>query len=88
MQIWFAKGGGYRAGDYWLIPARVATGDVEWPDELDSSGNRKLDSDGNPIGEAQGPRGPRHYYAPLFLYKSDGSQQDCRCRINHLPCAG
>ena len=21
----------YRAGDYWLVPARVATGDVEWP---------------------------------------------------------
>ena len=21
----------YRAGDYWLIPARTATGDVEWP---------------------------------------------------------
>ncbi|HJQ29860.1 MAG TPA: DUF6519 domain-containing protein, partial [Rubrobacter sp.] len=23
--------GQYRAGDYWLIPARTATGDVEWP---------------------------------------------------------
>ena len=23
----------YRTGDYWLIPARVATGDVEWPRE-------------------------------------------------------
>ncbi|HEY2007746.1 MAG TPA: DUF6519 domain-containing protein [Rhizomicrobium sp.] len=23
----------YRPGDYWLIPARVATGDVEWPSE-------------------------------------------------------
>src|SRR5262249_6235248 len=21
----------YRTGDYWLIPARVATGDVDWP---------------------------------------------------------
>ena len=21
----------YRTGDYWLVPARVATGDVEWP---------------------------------------------------------
>jgi hypothetical protein len=88
VQIWFAKGGDYKAGDYWIIPARVATGDVEWPDELDSSGNRKLDSDGNPIGEAQGPRGPRHYYAPLFFYKSDGSRQDCRCSVKHLPCAG
>jgi hypothetical protein len=23
----------YRSGDYWLIPVRVATGKVEWPDE-------------------------------------------------------
>src|SRR4029077_11940540 len=23
----------YRTGDYWLIPARVSTGDVEWPHE-------------------------------------------------------
>src|SRR5262249_3390335 len=21
----------YRSGDYWLIPARAATGDIEWP---------------------------------------------------------
>ena len=25
------KQGIYRTGDYWLIPARVATGDIEWP---------------------------------------------------------
>ncbi|MEQ1601128.1 MAG: hypothetical protein ABL885_05085 [Methylophilaceae bacterium] len=24
----------YRTGDYWLISARVATGDVEWPGEV------------------------------------------------------
>ena len=23
----------YRTSDYWTIPARVATGDVEWPTE-------------------------------------------------------
>jgi hypothetical protein len=45
----------------------VATGDVEWPDELDSSGNRKLDSDRNPIGAALAPHGPQHHYAPLLL---------------------
>ena len=27
------QGIGYRNGDYWLIPVRVATGKVEWPDE-------------------------------------------------------
>jgi len=78
VQVWFAKDGQYRAGDFWLIPARVATGDVEWPDELDSSDNLKLDGDGNPIGEAQGPRGPRHYYAPLFLALPGESPSDCR----------
>ena len=32
VQISFVEGGSYRAGDYWLIPARVApTGNVEWP---------------------------------------------------------
>jgi hypothetical protein len=31
VQIQFSHGGEYRTGDYWLIPARVATGNVEWP---------------------------------------------------------
>jgi hypothetical protein len=47
----------YRTGDYWLIPARVATGDVEWP---------RLES--NPKDPApRPPYGIRHHYAPLFL---------------------
>jgi hypothetical protein len=29
IQIQFLTGGKYPTGDYWLIPARVATGDVE-----------------------------------------------------------
>ncbi|WP_321963653.1 DUF6519 domain-containing protein [Paraburkholderia sp. J7] len=53
----------YRTGDYWLIPARVATGDVLWPQEgaVDSQGNRVT----NPV--AMPPRGVRHHYAPLAL---------------------
>lgn len=31
VQIRFAPGGNYRPGDYWQIPARTITGDVEWP---------------------------------------------------------
>ena len=31
IQIQFQPGGTYRTGDYWLIPARAVTGDVEWP---------------------------------------------------------
>jgi hypothetical protein len=92
VQVWFAKGGAYRAGDYWLIPARTATGDVEWPDELDGTGKSKRDGDGNPRAAAVGPQGPRHYYAPILLsLPSTGAgrtNKDCRCRIERLPCAG
>jgi uncharacterized protein DUF6519 len=42
----------YRTGDYWVIPARVATGDVEWP------GPR-----GNP--RPRPPHGVEHVFAPL-----------------------
>jgi hypothetical protein len=49
----------YRAGDYWLIPARTATGDVLWPGE----------EDGKP--KAVPPRGIEHYYAPLGLATFD-----------------
>ncbi len=44
----------YRTGDYWLIPARTATGDVEWPS-----------GDSGPI--AMPPDGVDHHYAPLAV---------------------
>jgi hypothetical protein len=46
--------GSYRTGDYWLIPARVATGDVEWP---------------GPPGfpRPKPPDGVEHAFAPLRL---------------------
>ncbi|MEU3708787.1 DUF6519 domain-containing protein [Streptomyces catenulae] len=31
VEVYFESGGGYRTGDFWLIPARTATGGVEWP---------------------------------------------------------
>ncbi len=42
----------YHTGDYWLIPARSATGDVEWP---------------GPVAEplALGAQGVDHHYAPI-----------------------
>jgi len=45
----------YRTGDYWLIPARTATGDVDWP----------RDAEEEP--QARPPHGVRHRYAPLAL---------------------
>jgi hypothetical protein len=72
VEIQFEKGGDYHAGDYWMIPARVATGDVEWPGEP-----------GDP--DFKMPGGPHHYYAPL-MYFDVGKVADCRCRIARLPC--
>jgi len=96
VQVWFSKDGDYRAGDYWLIPARTATGDVEWPYE---PGSEKLPK-ANRIRAALPPRGVQHHYASLLLSLPPpppgaaggppGSRinQDCRCRIERLPCAG
>jgi hypothetical protein len=65
-----SEGGDYRSGDYWLIPARTATGDVEWP----------LDQ-GNPA--ARPPHGIQHYYAPLAIitFGDKVQEEDCRCVI-------
>ena len=90
VQVWFAKGGNYSAGDYWMIPARTVTGDVEWPHELDDKGQpRKID--GNPVGAALGPNGTWHYYAPILqstVLDGKRNTKDCRCRIARLPCVG
>lgn len=50
----------YRRGDYWLIPARTATGDVEWPGPL-----------GNPTRVP--PHGVEHHYAPLARIKVEAT---------------
>jgi Family of unknown function (DUF6519) len=53
VQVLFAPGGEYHTGDYWLIPARSRTGDVEWP----------RDDAGRPLLEQ--PSGISCRYAPL-----------------------
>jgi hypothetical protein len=62
----------YKTGDYWLIPARVSTGDVEWP---------KVGAE----PEARPAFGIKHHYAPLAVITSDESGEaetlnvtDCR----------
>jgi hypothetical protein len=55
----------YRSGDYWLIPARPATGDVEWPQQLDDEGKPARYAGGNPIPACRKPHGVEHHYAPL-----------------------
>jgi len=49
----------YRSGDYWLIPARTATGDVEWKTRTETSGRK--------VPEALPPHGIDHHYAPLAV---------------------
>jgi hypothetical protein len=68
----------YRTGDYWLIPARVATGGVLWPHEH-----------GKP--KAVAPHGVEHHYAPLAIVSFDATgvletQGDCRPKFK-LPVA-
>jgi hypothetical protein len=57
----------YLTGDYWLIPARTATGDVEWPKVTDAQGHPETDTNGNIIPVALPPHGITHYYAPLAV---------------------
>jgi hypothetical protein len=73
----------YRTGDYWLIPARVATGSVEWPIALDEHGNPVQDDQGNTIPIALPPKGIKHLYAPLAVVSLDGNgkvqfEKECR----------
>ncbi len=92
IQIWFQNSSTapnpvqvqYQTGDYWLVPARTATGDVEWPEDAqDPDGKRLLP-----------PHGIDHHYAPLAYIdiKTDGSwaqPTDCRCVIKKAlnpPC--
>jgi hypothetical protein len=68
--------GFYQLGDYWLIPVRTATGDVEWPKQR--NGNKLV-----PV--AQKPYGVAHYYAPLAVISVALNQTqvyDCRHYIS------
>ncbi|HTQ15205.1 MAG TPA: DUF6519 domain-containing protein [Rhizomicrobium sp.] len=57
----------FRTGDYWLIPARVATGDVEWPTELSTDATGKTTKSAVPMQ----PDGVTHHYAPLAQISVD-----------------
>lgn len=78
----------YRTGDYWLIPARVATGDIEWPVNLDGAGKKPpIDGKVDPI--PQPPFGIRHHYAPLAILKTEERlPESCRCEISLLNTCG
>ncbi|HEY2069691.1 MAG TPA: DUF6519 domain-containing protein [Rhizomicrobium sp.] len=51
----------FRTGDYWLIPARVATGNVEWPTESIATAGAPA----TPVAIPMLPEGVVHHYAPI-----------------------
>jgi len=53
----------YKTGDYWIIPARTATGDVQWPQ---TQGNMN-----GLVPKSLSPHGVEHYYAPLAVITVD-----------------
>jgi hypothetical protein len=70
IQVAFETGGEYRSGEYWVIPARVATQGILWP------------AQGTPEA-MQGPQGIVHYRAPLGVLlfdTADGLQVINHCR--------
>ena len=77
VQVRFAPGGQYHSGDYWQIPARTISADVEWP----------RNDDGDPI--ARPPAGIAHAYCRLGIVEvaADGVitvAADCRDRFPPL----
>jgi len=64
--------GNYKTGDYWLIPGRTATGEIEWPPyQVPNT---------DPI--AQPPLGIKHHFCRLALFFTHSSKfymfEDCR----------
>lgn len=70
IEVQFSEGS-YKTGDYWLIPARTATGEIEWPPyEIPNV---------NPT--SQPPLGIQHHYCRLAIVQLKDrtlSVQDCR----------
>ncbi len=53
----------YRRGDYWIIPAREVTGDIEWPQTEDHK------------PEAVSPKGIEYHFAPLAILSCGKGQE-------------
>lgn len=70
--------GSYRAGDYWLIPARAGVpGDILWPQDPDSP---------EPEGLPLDPHGITRHYAPLALIDAGNVVTDLRCAFDAVAC--
>jgi hypothetical protein len=73
VQIQFELGGAYSPGDYWLVPARTATGNVLWPTV-----------DNKPV--ARPPDGVGYHVAPLAMVTGSDATVDLRCQFERMAC--
>lgn len=60
----------YEPGDYWVIPARTALGDVEWP------AHTVAGTPPQQVADAREPAGVGHAYCPLALVTPTGNTAD------------
>lgn len=65
----------YRSGDYWLIPARTATSEIEW--------SHQVSEEGREVPIPQLPLGIQHHYCRLALLELNTNNdwqvfRDCR----------
>ena len=85
VQIFFENGGTYRAGDYWLIPARSLTGDVLWAQSTPVA-------DEAPEALFEYAQNQQHGYAPLAVVRVAGGVVedvlDCRQKFPPLTDIG
>lgn len=72
VEVYFAAGGHYRTGDFWVIPARTATGGVEWPTD---AARRPLLRD---------PAGIAVHFAPLAWVAGEQTEPDLRLAFRPL----
>ncbi|GAA2664152.1 DUF6519 domain-containing protein [Streptomyces lunalinharesii] len=75
VEVYFEAGGAYRTGDFWLVPARTATGGVEWP----------TDPARRPL--LQHPSGIVVHYAPLAWVHGEQAVPDLRLAFRPLATA-
>jgi hypothetical protein len=76
VEVYFPAGDfRYATGDYWQIPARNVTGDVEWP----------ADAAGRPLLAA--PAGITMHYAPLAWITDRGAKTELRLTFGPLTTA-
>jgi len=77
VQVKFSAGT-YKTGDYWLIPARTANADVEWPVVIDNSN----DNGDKKVPMPLPPHGIKHHFCKLAIMKFEeggwSEVSDCR----------